>query len=181
MTAIVGLERDGEVWIGGDSLVVAGDIRVTDSQHKVWRNGPYVFGEYGDARATAIIRHECKPPDPPGRNIDAFMATTFATSLRNVLDANGVDYKDENADFGVLVGFRGRLYDVDSSFYATRSAKGYFAAGTGGSVALGVLHALYSSGLSAHQLIEAALEAAEEWCPGVRRPWTIISTKDRKK
>lgn len=171
MTAIVALEHAGKVWIGGDSRSCDNEgLGWRDANAKVWRQSGMVFAECGEARPSSIIRHCAQFEPPPRRGLDKWMATAFASSIRKALSENGAE---KEPGIGLLVAFGAALFSIDTALYASRIADGIFAMGSGGQVALGSLATSYGQ---PRKRITRALEVAEQYCEGVRRPWTILST-----
>jgi hypothetical protein len=74
-----------------------------------------------------------------------------------------------------LFGYRGKLYEVESDFQIGKYVKNYCAVGCGSDYALGCLHGLENSKLLPKEKVTRALEAAEEFSAGVRRPFNIVS------
>ncbi len=183
MTCVAALIDGGRVWMAGDSLCsVDDDTHYTDGQSKVWKRGEWIFGECGDARPTALLRHALELEEPEGGSLDRWMHTSFAKAVRRCFRQNGYEIvrsaedDDDKTDFGLLIGVDGRLYHLDADLYVGRIKAPYYAVGSGGKVALGALGATAGSGYVPSQRLEMALELAERWCVGVRRPWTVVYT-----
>ena len=79
------------------------------------------------------------------------------------------DGVEEGGQF--LLGYRGRLFEVDSDFQVGESVDGTAAVGCGAEVALGSLYT--SRGMAPEDRILNALLAAEFYAPGVRGPFKI--------
>jgi ATP-dependent protease HslVU (ClpYQ) peptidase subunit len=91
----------------------------------------------------------------------------------------------QSFDGALLVAVRGNLFVIDEDFQVGEHADGYAAIGSGGSVALGALHA--TDGYLPHdKRVIAALKASERFCAGVRGPFITQTLpfdagKDKKK
>lgn len=172
MTAIVGVQHHGQVILGGDSAVSYGDLSVVCRQPKVWVAAPGVLvGVAGDARACDVVRYCLQAPPFDGIDAAAWAARKLAERFREAVKA--AHATDSNCDMLLAVG--GTLLLLDSDGGVVRPAGGYAAIGSGGTVAMGALHALSAMlRLSPRQRVVAALEAAEAHCASVRRPWVVV-------
>lgn len=176
VTCIAAVVEGGTVWMGGDSAATdAGWRLVIRADEKVFRNGPMLIGFAGSFRLGQVLRYIFEPPKHP-RNCDAprYMVQHFVEVLRETMKAAGVATKDNNAeempDSAFLVGYRGRIFMVDEDFHVAEAIDGFASVGCGSQVALG---ALCVSDGPPRQRIRAALEAAERYHAGVRRPFRI--------
>ncbi|GAA2589955.1 hypothetical protein GCM10010435_80790 [Winogradskya consettensis] len=175
MTAIVGLESKGKVFIGGDSAGVAGLSLTVRADTKVFRKDSYIFGFTTSFRMGQLLRYSLAPPSPVG-NLDAFMATTFVDALRDCLKAGGWATKESEREVGgtFLVGVQGRLFTVYDDYQVATAADGFAAAGSGDEIALGALYATAGTGLKPRKRVLRALAAAERFSGGVRGPFICL-------
>lgn len=179
MTAIVGMEHEGRVYIGGDSAANQNGVVSLMADGKVFRRGEFVMGCAGTPRLTDLMRYVFEPPKPTN-DVDAYMRVKFVPSVRECLKAAGYIGKDEDDESdcylgSMLIGFCGRLYEIDGRFAVVRPSDGYSAVGSGCEVALGVLFA--TEGVKPEERIKMALYAAEHWTTDVRGPFTVLSTE----
>jgi hypothetical protein len=176
LTAIVGVQHEGRVYIGGDSAGVSGYGITVRSDVKVFRNGPYVMGFTTSFRMGQLLHYAFAPPKPEG-NLDAFMVTTFIDSVRGCLREGGWLTRESEQDTGgtFLVGVNGRLFEINSDFQVGHSSDGYLAVGCGAEIALGSLHT--TQGLKPRARIHFALDAASHHSAGVCPPYTIEVAK----
>lgn len=193
MTCIVGVVSRESVYVGGDSAGVGGWDLTVRRDAKVFRNGPFLMGFTTSFRMGQLLRYglnvrgsERYDPHQPalgecGPGVDPFryMVTEFVDAVRTLLKAGGFAVKDKEQESGgtFLVGFRNRLFRVDSDFQVGESADGIDAVGAGAAVALGSLH---TSGkmmpeIAAERRVTLALEAAERLNGAVRGPFVIES------
>lgn len=199
MTAIVGLEHGGKVYIGGDSAGSDGWRMTIRSDEKVFvRQGAedfstggsrnvheMVFGFTTSFRMGQLLHYALQIPTMPATEaeMDRWMVTTFIDAVRACLKAGGYAAKANEEETGgtFLVGTRGRLYVVYDDYQVGRTADGYNAVGCGEEYALGALHALNGAGStraktpSPQAQIEAALEAASQFSTGVAGPYLVLS------
>lgn len=176
MTVIVGVEQDGDVWIGGDAAGVSAWTVQHRADAKVFRVGEFLYGIAGSFRGGNVLRYCFTPPqryeheDPL-----VYMNTRFIDGLRTALSSAGAKRTesgvDETDNLAFLLGYRGRLYEIHPDFQVGINHGGYAATGSGWTVALGALHA--TTGLNARDRVDAALRAAEAHNIGVRGPFTI--------
>ena len=73
----------------------------------------------------------------------------------------------------LLIGFRGKLYQMQGNFQLITTKEGYDAVGSGGNIALGSLHST-TGWFSTQKRIKAALDAACRANAGCRPPFTIV-------
>lgn len=179
MTCIVGLAHEGVVYIGGDSAGVADDWGLTvRADSKVFQNGPFLIGFSSSFRMGQLLRYAFEPPvHAEGVSVEKYMATTFVDAVRDCLKAGGYAHKENEVEAGgvFIVGYRGRLFQIDSDYQVGVSADPYTAIGCGALIALGSLYATERRGVVARSRVTLALEAAERHSAGVRGPFTVLS------
>ena len=177
MTAIVGIVKDGQVHIGGDSAGVSGWSLTVRADSKVFTTGPYVMGFTTSFRMGQLLRYALQPPTPSG-DLEAFMATAFVDAVRDTLKNGGWARKESEREEGgvFLVGVHGRLFCVESDYQVGEAVDGYAAIGCGNEIALGALHATASTGMRPRKRIKLALEAAERFSAGVRGPFAYVAS-----
>lgn len=105
--------------------------------------------------------------------IEEYLVTTFINAVRDCLKSGGFAKKEDEQEEGgtFLVGFRGRLFEVQDDYQVTESVNGYAAVGSGARIALGSLYA--TPHLMPEQRIELALQAASQYDAYVRPPYLI--------
>jgi ATP-dependent protease HslVU (ClpYQ) peptidase subunit len=180
MTCIVGLIDKGNVYIGGDSAGVAGYGLTIRADEKVFINGEFIMGFTSSFRMGQLLRYALKPPVwHPDVDIFQYMVTDFIDAVRNCLKSGGWAQKEKENESGgfFLVGFKGRLFKIEIDYQVAEANTPYIATGCGEDIALGSLYT--STGLEPEERIMRALEAAEQFSAGVRRPF-VIKTLDKK-
>ena len=146
MTTIVGIQ-------GKDFIVMAADSQITEENQriispktpKIIRLNKYILGITGDARPGDILSYNWNPPAYKQGDEIQFMGKQIIPSMLESFKTNGFDLETEDKkdfSFQYLFGFNGKLFSIgdDMSFLCTES--GYYAAGSGGSFALGYLHSV---------------------------------------
>lgn len=175
MTCVVGLRYGGTVFIGGDSAGSDEGYVSIRSDPKVFLNGEFLFGFTSSFRMGQLLRYSFTPPKMhAGEDISRFMAVDFIDQVRLCLKSGGFARCTDESESGgtFLVGFRGRLFFIDSDYQVGEPASGYDAVGCGRAVALGSLYE--SSSQDPVTRVRNALEAAAYFCDGVRPPFTIL-------
>lgn len=178
MTCIVGLEHDGDVYIGGDSAGVGGYSLSVRSDSKVFRNGPFAMGFTSSFRMGQLLRYKFSPPEQlPSEDDDKFLVTRFMDAVRQCLKDGGYAETNNGVEKGgvFLFGYRGRLYRVNSDFQVGRNVLPYDAVGCGQDVALGAMGA--STIPAPEARIQQALRISEQHSAGVRGPFSVVSTR----
>ncbi len=175
MTCIVGLEHNGDVYVGADSAAVSGwKVRQTRLP-KVFRNGSFLIGYTTSFRMGQILQHHLKVrPQKQGEDNASYMVHVFVEAVRECLRDKGFSKVENNREEGglFLVGYNGTLYDVGNDFQVNSNADGLAAIGGGGDYALGALRVLEH--LPPEQRLRQALEAADYFSGDVCGPFTVI-------
>lgn len=176
MTCIVGFVEGDTVWMGGDSAGVAGYDLTVRADQKVFRNGPMLFGFTTSFRMGQLLRYALTIPDhDPRIGDEKYMSTTFVNAVRECLKNNGWAEKHNEQERGghFLVGYKGRLFKVESDYQVGIPLDGYDATGCGEQIARGALFA--TAHLNGRDRVEMALKAAERCSAGVRGPFHVES------
>lgn len=178
MTCIVGLVDGQRVLLGGDSAGVSGLDLTVRADQKVFRNGPMLFGFTSSFRMGQLLRYALSVPDhDPRVSVEQYMATTFVNAVRDCLKAGGYarQTNGEESAGQFLVGYQGRLFCVESDYQVGEPVDRFAAIGCGCQIAHGALYA--TEGQMAGERVRVALEAAERFSAGVRRPFTVLTTE----
>lgn len=176
MTCIVGLVDQGKVYIGGDSLAVAGLDSAVRKDKKVFRNGAFIMGFTTSYRMGQLLQYKFQSSRKLELNEDpmAYMVNIFVEDVRKCLEAGGFNKKKDGQDEAgtFLVGFAGRLFRIDSDYQVGESDDGFDSCGCGFPYALGSFYTTLH--LTGEERILKALEAAEHFSAGVKAPFTTI-------
>jgi ATP-dependent protease HslVU (ClpYQ) peptidase subunit len=191
MTCIVGLAREGRVWIGADSAGVGGYSLTQRADQKVFINGDFIFGFTSSFRMGQLLRYRFEPPrHHPDDDLLRFMSTEFVDEVRACLKKYGWAKIENAVEEGgtFLVGYKGQLFKVEDDFQVAQSIHPFDACGCGEDLALGALHAMAGLDLLAEArggeagwqaAVERALAAAEAFSAGVRAPFHVLSSGGR--
>lgn len=176
MTCIIGLQHEGRVYIGGDTLATFGWEAAQLSDGKVFRSGDFIIGVAGDIRFLDLVRYAFDTPVDPNKIYDMrYMVRDFVPALRTLLKDSGAMGKNDEKDSAgshMLVGVCGQLYHITSSFSVTTRTEGFNCIGSGDAYALGAMEAL--KGLPPKERILRALEISAKFSIGVREPFTVL-------
>lgn len=175
MTCVVGLVDNGRVWVGGDSVGVAGYDAVPRSDPKVFRNGPLLIGFTTSFRMGQLLRFALKVPPhhPPEKGDFEWLCTDLIDAVRATLKAGGFAEKQHEVEWGgsFLLGYRGGLYEVGRDYQVGIPADGFAAVGCGDQVALGAMFA--TQGQAPEDRVRTALLATQRFSTGVREPFLV--------
>jgi ATP-dependent protease HslVU (ClpYQ) peptidase subunit len=180
MTCIVGLLDKGDIYIGGDSAGVAGYSLSVRSDHKVFIRDEFIMGFTSSFRMGQLLRYRLYLPKiGKDRDIFDFMVTDFIDAVRECLKKGGYARKEHEVESGgcFIVGYRSRIFIIDSDFQVGENNYDYAAVGCGEDIALGAMYA--NQKRPPRERITQALSAAEQFSAGVRRPFTILKLERR--
>lgn len=186
MTCIVAIKDERGLHFGGDTAVLRGWTIYRSGPPKVFARDGILFGSAGDMRTAQVIRHALEIPKPTeGEDDEHYISVTLVDAMREALSAAGaLEKKNETeksaGDNDFLIGYRGELYTITGNYSVMRLPGDYAAIGSGVEVALGALfvtgqHPALDRAPSTALRLMLALEAAEEYAWGVRRPFTFVS------
>lgn len=175
MTCIAAVAQDGNVWMGADSAGVVGYALVVRRDPKIYRVGEFLFGFTSSFRMGQLLGYKFSPP-PHHSEWDTarYMTTVFIDALRDTLKAGGYARTDNGTEAAgeFLVGYRGRIFRVESDYQVGENVERFDAVGCGAQLALGALHATRDKPPA--DRVGAALEAAEAFSAGVRGPFIVL-------
>ena len=178
MTAIVGLIENNTIYMGGDSAGVSGLSVTVRKDPKVFINGKFIFGFTTSFRMGQLLKYSFVPPDHPNNlGINRYMNTLFIDDVRKCFKEGGyLKTSNEGEEGGnFLVGYRGRLFNIDDDFQVGIPYNSYDAVGCGHDLCLGSLYTTDKFILDPMERVKIALEAATEFNGGVREPFNILS------
>lgn len=181
MTCIAGAIKGSELWIGADAVSVQGcSAARMSTQAKVFQVGEFLIGSSGTLRIQQIIRYMFTPPAIES-DIVAYMVKVFVPALRAAIKDNGGEIIDPSGnsqlDGRYLIGVRGRLFEIDSSYAVFEAKAPYAAVGCADQEALSAMFtatSLMAGDITPKQVVERGLLAAVEFDTGIRQPFTIL-------
>ena len=181
MTCIAGAIKGTELWIGADAVSVQGcSAARVSTQAKVFQVGEFLIGSAGTLRVQQILRYMFTPP---AIDVDlvTYMVKVFVPALRSVIKDNGGEIIDGSGnsqlDGRYLIGVRGRLFEIDSSYAVFEAKAPYAAIGCADQEALAAMFtatSLMAADITPKQIVERGLLAAVEFDTSIRAPFTIL-------
>ena len=178
MTCIVGIKGEKRLFIGGDSAVSSANLVQTIADPKVWKKGQFIIGFAASLRVGQLVKYNLKIPPFNGKDPTEYMVTSFVNSMRKTLKNAGAareHEKEEEQENQFLVGYKGRLFEIDEAYGVCEVGDEYVAIGSGTEYALGSLFTTRNQ--DPQKRIKAALEAAAYFSEGVRPPFHMVSIK----
>lgn len=187
MTCIVGMERNGSIYMGADSCASSGNYNQV-VKDKIFEKDGYMMGIAGRVRMCSFLRYCFSPPQiPKKKDITEFMATTFTRKLRKDLCNEGFLEIEDNVQSLVesvcMIGARGKLFQINTDFSIQESEDNFMTIGSGRQAAKGAYYALkayvesggdHMDDLLCIPLLRLTLEAAEKTDMHVRSPFRFL-------
>ncbi len=181
MTCIVGFANEKKMILMGDSAGTSGYDVVIRSDPKVFtleqKGGPNVLiGFTSSFRMGQLLMTLEVPRDDIGEPF-GFMIARFIPAVRKLFAQGGFLVKENGREEGgkFLVGYRGKLFTIDSDFQVGIAADQYDSIGCGESYALGVLDVLLcQKDADPRQALTVALQLAEKRSGAVRGPFRTV-------
>jgi ATP-dependent protease HslVU (ClpYQ) peptidase subunit len=174
MTCIVGIAANKKVYIGGDSIASNGYSKGITALPKVFRVGAFLIGYTDSFRMGQILQYHLDIRQQQNEEDDLrYLVVGFIEAVRKSLKEFGYTTVNNNNEHGgtFLVGYRGRLYEVNGDFQINPDVNQFAAIGAGCQYALGALKA--SEHLKPRKRIEKALTVASELSAYVIPPFLI--------
>jgi ATP-dependent protease HslVU (ClpYQ) peptidase subunit len=108
-----------------------------------------------------------------------YMVSAFIPSIQDLFDKGGfLEEKNKTKTGGTfLVGYKGNLYCIEDDFQVAELNDNFNVCGCGESYALGSLFSTKKTNMSSAERIYDALETAEYFSAGVRKPFIILKSK----
>lgn len=175
------VDQDGNIWMGSDTVSVHRGMNVKRAaEPKVFRLGEMLIGSSGTVHCGQIVEHLIElPPIPAEDNLMPWMVEEFAAPLRVAMKTHGGECKNRNGDDEMdgrlLIGLRGKLFEVDVGYGIYTHAACFAAIGCADQEALaGMLTALkIHPDMHARAVVQLGLEAAAELDINIRPPFEI--------
>lgn len=183
MTCIAAIRtEDGDIYIGGDSAGIDADslLMGLHVETKVWQEFDMVFGMCGSFRVAQVIRYHTPIPEDHYDDPLEYLTGPFANALRETLHESGTlsiwdeDSTEEINESGLIVGYKGRVFEIMSDFGVGELVNGYASIGCGYPLALGSLASTESLDMGPEERILMALNVAERHSAGVAGPMKIL-------
>lgn len=187
MTCIVGLickipTMDGprkRIWMGSDSMGSNGRCSLTIKNPKIFYIKDMLIGYTTSFRMGQLIECKLKLPKATKEEKDnpyKYMIGSFSDAVRKVLKDNGFSNINNNVETGgtFLVGYKGRLFEVQNDFSILELTTGYASVGCGQNYSLGSMYSSFEANkIQPREVVHVALQAAAEHCSLVKGPFHI--------
>lgn len=188
MTCVVGLRTEDDVYIAVDSIAVENWNKIIRKDKKMFFKNGFLFGFAESFRAGQLLQFVLEMPEYKENEKDVFeyLCVDFVLALRTCYAQHGFQRKfEEGEEKGSLamIGYKNRLFVLESDFQIEESFSNYNAIGVGKNMALGALCALeqVNSNLNPREKLEIALVASEQWSCAVAPPFYVSKYSDFKK
>ena len=178
MTCIVGVAKEGTVWLGGDRAAVNESLtRTIIGDPKVFLRGEVGVGVCGLPKVMDAVAHAIEFPRHRSGSARSFLVSELVPALREGLKRLDctVDEPGHGTCFNgaMLIAYRGDLYTLEGNFQLVKNSKSYASVGSGAELALGSLAETWRL-VSPRKRVLAALHAAADGNAGVSAPFDIV-------
>lgn len=185
MTLIVAIKQeDNSILMGSDRCLTFNSTQyMVMGDSKIIRTGDMILGCSGSNKPGQILMNHFFPPERNPKISDLFyMRTEVADEMTRLLTKhkNRWDPQDgkEDLEMGILIAYRGEIYNVSEAIDIDIASTPYFAIGAAAEYALGVFHA-NTNGVAKNVLMKA-LKAGEYFCPSVTGPFDVLELEPPK-
>lgn len=184
MTCILAYKINGNICMAGDSIASNGNTYSIIKNPKIFKKGQMLIGYSSSFRMGQLIQYSFVPPEDTHNDALIYLVEDFIPALRNCLKEGGYTVVSNNAETGgfFLVGYKGRLFTVQSDFQVSEDLGNYAALGAGEDFALASMYTLENNFCITENNIEKflqdALKAAENFSPYVKPPYYVIWEKE---
>jgi hypothetical protein len=184
MTCIIGFEdkENNKVYIGGDSCGSNLYNYSLISEPKVFVKDKFIFGYTSTFRFGQLIQYKLKIPEhrEDKQSDYEYLVSELAEAIRKCLKDNGHTEIDKSLESGgnCLIGYKGKLYELQCDFSILRTANGFNAVGCGevaAKTAMMILTKTTDYDGKYALMISDALGYVEEIDSHVKGPFTVFS------
>lgn len=190
MTCIIGFtDRQNAVsWIGGDSLGSDGYVKSAELPAKVFRNDTFknvLIGGTTTFRHLDLLKYSKDLFDEVDlykkTDLDhKFMVTQFIPKVIRLFKEGVIGKIETERGGNFIVATPCRVFEIQPDYSVLEPEFGICAVGCGREVAMGSLITTKKMDIPPQDKIVMALEAAEQYCCGVQRPFRILCTDERE-
>jgi ATP-dependent protease HslVU (ClpYQ) peptidase subunit len=185
MTCVVGLIDGDTTYLGADSCGSNGYYKVTRIDKKVFKlkdTPNAILGYTSSFRMGQLLMYATgliDKRDEPNINHE-YLVTKFIPNVIKLFKDGGYSQNDKGEETGgtFLLGYKHRLFKIESDYQVGMSVDNYDACGCGQDYALGSLHSTNGTNLTTIERIHKALQAASKFSEGVSAPFYIINTEN---
>lgn len=180
MTCIVAIAHGGKVYMGADTYGSNGYTGTYVPNPKCFINDEFLIGCTSTFRLIDLLTHKLKMGkihDDYHKNPDMFMRTIFIDAVRKCLTENNHITITSGMESGgnFLVGYRGKIYEVQPDFSVLNVPDSGGSVGSGESAARGSLWTTKDiKSMKPEKRVLIALQSAEAVNSGVRGPFVQL-------
>ncbi|STO12699.1 Uncharacterised protein [[Flavobacterium] thermophilum] len=184
MTCIVGLVHNGVTYIGADSLASNSYMKTVRKDKKVFKlkdTPSAVIGFTTSYRMGQLLMYATGLINPKDKPINhEYIVKKFIPKVIELFENGGFskDHSGEKEGGTFLLGYKDKLFKIESDYQVSESIDNYMACGNGEAFALGSLMTTENTNLSPYKRIRLALQAASKFAIGVEPPFYILNTKN---
>jgi ATP-dependent protease HslVU (ClpYQ) peptidase subunit len=184
MTCVVGLVHNGVTYIGADSLASNNYSKTKRKDRKVFKlkdTPNAIIGFTTSYRMGQLLMYATGLINPKNESINhEYVVKNFIPSVITLFEDGGFskDHSGEKEGGTFLLGYKDKLFKIESDYQVSESIDNYMACGSGEAFALGSLMTTENMNLNPYERIRLALQAATKFAIGVEPPFYIINTKD---
>lgn len=180
MTCVVGLIQNKAVYMGADCLGCAGGDTLPRRDPKVFAKNNMLIGYTTSYRMGQLLRYNLQIPKHSGKPIFEYICVDFIDAIRKCFADGGYRKKENEVETAgtFLVGFKGKLFEIEDDFQASEAIDRFAAVGSGRNIARAAMFACIKSGMkNPRKILLTALMAAERYNAYVQRPFKFLELK----
>lgn len=180
MTCIVGVAKDGKVYVGADSCGSDGYSKHVHNKPKVFTVGDFIIGYTSSFRMGQILEHQWTPPARDEGNSDYdYLVKQVVPSIMSLFEDQSFAKKEKGEIEGgtFIIGYKGKCYYIQDDFAVLEPKDGFHSVGSGTKWALGSLYSTKGDD-DVEKRINLAIEAAEHYSCTVQGPVVIKSINE---
>jgi len=185
MSCIIGYADNEKVYMCYDSIEICDadhSYKVTTTD-KCFIKKNILFGCVGSIRAITLFKYKLNfDLQKKGMSDHEYLSTIVIDRIRDLFVDYGCMIKNDDgeekvlANSQMLIGYKGKLYEMYPDFYVGEIANpSYEAIGFNGSYALGSLYALESSNMTPEEKLLFSMSAVRKFAVTICEPYKIIS------
>lgn len=170
-------DLNGDIYMGGDSIGVAGTTYITVVEPKVFRRKNMVFGFTSSFRMGQILQYDLEiPAHHTEMKTTEYLVSVFIPRLMMKFDemkfAKIEDNQIEGGTF--LVGYNKKIYEVHEDFQILEASGNFNSCGCGDEYAKGAFWAVDKKKMKAKDKVISALTCASNFSL-VKPPFHIVT------
>jgi ATP-dependent protease HslVU (ClpYQ) peptidase subunit len=178
MTAIVGVEFNGKVYMAGDLQGTGGNNKIIHTQPKLFNKKGVLFGFTTSYRFGQILDHLLPDPVVPENPEEVYrwLITVLIPDIKKAM-------KDAEWTTGgsCLIGVKGQLWELQNDWSVLRSVSGYAAVGAGteygnASMMTNLKIKPPKNGADVILILQNTMEVISQFCPSVGQEAFILES-----